>query len=344
VSTVVKESSDPASAACPGKHVQTRDRAEMREVLTQAARLAERGQLRLKVPRDECLMQKHRGMHFHFKPEIFIQVRGRTDFHLPREQFSLFPGEMCVLPTGVPHGETIFSDDKGPFRNLVGGFYSSVLSLHLAHEVAPQKPDIEAIDFFESPTLDVLVTLTNTLVQTYHMKAPARDQVLKGLLLSLLGMLQNLVETGVGEMNADMGKVFQVKWLVRDQFSNAELNVKGIAERLQCSPDYLSHLFHRETGEKLIQYIHRVRIEGAIMALETAPLHISEIAYASGFSDPAYFARVFKKHKGESPQEFRARLDARRAEKETQPKTIYYDRDDYTHGQPVDGVEDAGTP
>lgn len=308
----------------------------MREILSQAIRQAERQQLRFKVPREEGLMQKLRGCHFHFKPEIFIQVRGRTDFHFPREEFSLRSGEMCVIPTGVPHGETIFTDEKGPFRNMVGGFYSNILSLHLAHEVAPQRPDIETIEFFEAPNLDVLVMLTHTLVQTYHMKAPARDQVLKGLLIALLGMLQNLVETGAGEMNTDMGKVFQVKWLVRDQFSNAELNVKGIAERLQCSPDYLSHLFHRETGEKLIQYIHRVRIEGAIMALETTPLHVSEIAYASGFSDPAYFARVFKKHKGESPQEFRARLDARRSERETQPKTIYFDHEDYTHGQPVE--------
>jgi AraC-like DNA-binding protein len=304
----------------------------MREILAQAIRQTERGLLRFKVPREEGLMQKLRGCHFHFKPEIFIQVRGRTDFHFPREEFSLLPGEMVVIPTGVPHGETIFTDEKGPFRNLVVGFYSNILSLHLAHEASPQRPDIEVIEFFEASNQDVLITLTNTLVQTYHMKAPARDQVLKGLLMALLGLLQNLVETGAGELNTDMGKVFQVKWLVRDQFSNSELNVKGIAERLQCSPDYLSHLFHRETGEKLIQYIHRVRIEGAVMALETTPLHVSEIAYASGFADPAYFARVFKKQKGESPQEYRARLDAKRMERETNPKTIYFDHVDYTHG------------
>lgn len=72
-------------------------------------------------------------------------------------------------------------------------------------------------------------------------------------------------------------------------------------------------------------------------APEATPLHMSEIDYASGFSDPAHVARVFKKHLGESPREFRARGDARRAEKETQPRTIYFDHEDSTRGQPVEG-------
>ncbi|BET67467.1 hypothetical protein ASA1KI_23850 [Opitutales bacterium ASA1] len=326
---------------CPGKALQLHDRAEMRAVFAQAIRQVERQQMRLRVPRMDTLMQKHPGMHFHFKPEIFIQLRGRTEFKTPRESVPLRAGEICIMPSGVPHGEEIFRDDDGPFRNLVAGFYSNVLSLHFAHEVAPRRPDIDVIEFFEGPDLEMMLMLTNHLVQTYHMQTPARDQVLKGSLIALLGMLQNLVETGGDQLNADIGKVFQVKWLVREQFSNPELNVKVIAEKMQCSPDYLSHLFHKDTGEKLIHYIQRIRIEGAILALETTPLHISEIAYAAGFADPAYFARVFKKHTGESPQEYRSRLDEERGERESQPKTIYFDREDFTYGSPTRVTEGA---
>lgn len=57
------------------------------------------------------------------------------------------------MPAGVPHGGTIFSDERGPVRNLVGGFCSGVLRLHPGHEVAPHKPDIEAIEFFEASNL-----------------------------------------------------------------------------------------------------------------------------------------------------------------------------------------------
>jgi AraC-like DNA-binding protein len=225
----------------------------------------------------------------------------------------LLPGEICIVPAGVPHGETVYPDVNHPFRNLVAGFYNNTISLHFAYEATLQHPDIETIEFFDAPNLEVFLTLTNSLVHTHAMQAPAREAVLKGLLIALLGLFRNIVETGTGNLNGDVGKVFQAKCLVREQFSNPELRVQDIASMLGCSADYLSHLFHIETKERLTHYIQRIRIEGAILALGTTALTISEIAYASGFADPAYFARVFKQHKAMSPQEFRAQLDAHRS-------------------------------
>ena len=237
------------------------------------------------------------------------------------------------MPRGIPHHETIYSDREQPFRNLVVGFYSRAISLHLAYEAEPRKPDIDVIEFFDAPNIDFFLTLVNGLVDTSRMSGPEKDRLSKGLLIALLALLLNLVEIGNERLNEDIGKVFQAKWLVREQISNDKLNVKSIAEKLQCSPDYLSHLFHLRTGETLIHYIQRIRIEGAILALDTTPLYISEIAWSSGFADPAYFARVFKKFTGMSPQEFRASREAERRRREPQPKTIYYDRVDYSAGK-----------
>ncbi len=323
-----------------GQPLRANDRAEMRDALEDAIQRAGRRQLRIRVPRDEGLMQRLPGLHFHFKPEVFLQIHGRTEFRLPKETMDLRPGDLCVVPSGLPHGETVYPEADQPFRNLVAGFYSNTLSLHLAREVAPQRPDIDAIEFFDLPDAQELEGLTQSIVIAHRRQAPARDHVLRGLVIALLGMFENLVATTTERLHTDSGKVFHAKWIVREQFSNTNLSVKTIAERLQCSPDYLSHLFHSATGEKLTRYIQRIRIEGARLALESTPLHISEIAFASGFDDAGYFARVFKKHCGESPLEYRARLDSRRAEAENRPKTVYYDRVDYTAGQPVPTARD----
>jgi len=311
------------------------NRAEMREAFDHALKLAERNRLILRVPHELKPVQNKRGMHYHYRPEIFLGLQGTTDFSFPRENFRLGPEEICIIPAGVPHGEVVQPAPDKPFRNLVAGFYNNTLSLHFAHEVRPGKPDIEVIEFFDAPNLEIFLALANTTAQTHSTVGPARDTVLKGLLLALLGLFRNIVETGSGQLNSDIGKVFQAKCLVREQFANAELGVQHIAELLGCSADYLSHLFHTETKERLTHYIQRIRIEGAILALETSSLTISEIAYASGFSDPAYFARVFKQHKGMTPQVYRARLEAVRQLQESQPKTVYHDRLDYTHGVPA---------
>ena len=316
------------------KTLSHQDRAEMRSIFDLWIKQVDRGHIRLRIPHAAKTVHKLRGMHYHYRPEIFLQIHGHTDFRFPRERFELHPGEMCIVPAGVPHGEVIHAGVDRPFRNLVAGFYNNTLSLHFAYEAQPQHPDIEAIEFFDAPDLEVFLTLTNSIVHTEAMQGPARDAVLKGLLLSLLGMFRNIIETGTGNLHGDTGKVFRAKCLVREQFSNPELRVQDIAAMLGCSADYLSHLFHVETKERLTHYIQRIRIEGAILALETTTLTVSEIAYASGFADPAYFARVFKQHKGLSPQEFRAQLDSLRHEREQNPKTVYADRVDFTHGTP----------
>ena len=318
-----------------GRPVNFQQRAEMRDLLRKAVEAAKRGLLPVKIPQSIGRMQKMPQMHYHFSPEVFLQAHGLTVFEMPKEKVVVREGQLCIMPAGLPHREHVEAGNEKPFRNLVAGFYSRTLSLHFAYEIEPGRPEIEAIEFFDTPNLEVFLTITNHLVDTFHGTAPAREQILNGLLTALLGMFLNLVEVGSGNLNRDIEKIFQAKWLVREQISNPKLNVKNLAERLHCSPDYLSHLFHTQTGEKLIHYIQRRRVEGAMMALKSTRFYISEIAWSSGFQDPAYFTRVFKKMTGESPQEFRNRLSAERVTKEENPKTIYYDRVDYSPGRPA---------
>jgi AraC-like DNA-binding protein/mannose-6-phosphate isomerase-like protein (cupin superfamily) len=339
-------SSIPDSGAPPAlfaaRSMGQHNRAEMRAVFDQVLRQTDHGRQPLRVPQEVKSVQNRRGMHYHYRPEVFIGLQGWTDFSFPKEGFRVGPGDVCIIPAGVPHGEVVHAEPGRPFRNLVVGFYNNTVSVHFAHEAKPRKPDIEAIEFFDAPNLDVLLSLANTLVHAHAMQAPARDAVVKGLLLSLFGLFRNLVETGTGQLNSDIGKVFQTKCLVREQFANPDLSVQNIAVQLGCSADYLSHLFHIETREKLIHYIQRIRIEGAILALDTGPLTISEIAYASGFSDPAYFTRVFKQHKGVTPQEFRIQVEAQRQRQDDKPKTVYHDHLDYTPGTPAAKQDPAG--
>ncbi|MBC2606239.1 AraC family transcriptional regulator [Pelagicoccus albus] len=315
-----------------GSPLSKADRLEMIETLDRYIREAEYNQASLKTPKEEGRLQKRPGMHYHFKPEIFIQMSGWTEFKVPSETVVVKPGEACIMPAGVPHHETISSDGK-PFRNLVVGFYSNAISLHLAFEITPGKPEIEVIEFYDAPDLPVFLSLTNCLVENNHKPGPTQAKIIKGLSISLFAMLRGLVERGSDTINQDIGKVFQAKWLIREQLSNTELNVKMLAERLQCSPDYLSHFFNTQTGEKLTHYIQRIRIEGAALALQTTPLYVSEIAFSSGFADPAYFARVFKKFMGVSPQEYRSAIEERRRSDEAGPKTIYFDHEDYSAGE-----------
>ena len=314
--------------------VTSQTRQSFREILDQKLREADRETLILKIPRERHLLEKHRNMHFHFKPEVFLQLDGSTEFRFPHEKITLKEGEMTILPRGIPHHETVFPGTN-PFRNLVVGFYSNTVSLHFAFEARPRDPDIEVIEFYETPDLARITSLVDTLVSSFHAGSHARGVIVKGLTLAFLGILRDLVDSTGEPLHQDKGKVFQTKWIVREQISNPKLNVKNISEKLRCSADYLSHLFAAETGETLIHYIHRQRITGATLALRTTPLSISEIAWASGFSNAGYFTRVFKRHTGLTPQEYRKREEEKLHRSERRPKTIFFDRPPGGPGQAV---------
>jgi AraC-like DNA-binding protein len=71
------------------------------------------------------------------------------------------------------------------------------------------------------------------------------------------------------------------------------------------SENYLSRIFAKETGEKLQDYIVRVRVEKAENLLRYSDVSIAEIAAYVNFPSQSYFGRVFRKYTGDTPGNYR---------------------------------------
>jgi AraC-like DNA-binding protein len=82
-----------------------------------------------------------------------------------------------------------------------------------------------------------------------------------------------------------------------------------LAEAVNVSEDYLTRIFHRETGLSLWDYLNRYRVFLAEDMLRQTDESIHEIAIHCGFQDQAYFCRVFKKIAGCSPGQLRKRSE-----------------------------------
>jgi DNA-binding LacI/PurR family transcriptional regulator/AraC-like DNA-binding protein len=78
-----------------------------------------------------------------------------------------------------------------------------------------------------------------------------------------------------------------------------------LADSINVSEDYLTHIFHREMGLSLWDYINRCRIFLAAGLLRETDDTIQDIAFRAGFQDQAYFCRVFKKIYGVPPGHLR---------------------------------------
>ncbi len=79
----------------------------------------------------------------------------------------------------------------------------------------------------------------------------------------------------------------------------------GVADHFQLSPGHVSRLFRREGLAGFNEYLNRVRIDRAKFLLRKHPLSLDEIAVKCGYSDTAYFCRVFKRLTKTTPTNYR---------------------------------------
>jgi two-component system response regulator YesN len=90
----------------------------------------------------------------------------------------------------------------------------------------------------------------------------------------------------------------------------AELSLDALAVRLRSSPASASRMFREETGKSFAAYVSALRMERAVAIAAGEELTMEELARRVGYSDPAYFGRLFKEHTGMSPRDFaRARRE-----------------------------------
>lgn len=82
------------------------------------------------------------------------------------------------------------------------------------------------------------------------------------------------------------------------------ISVNDIAASAGISRSHLYRLFTQELNITPNEYLIQYRINNACKLLRTSNINVSEAAYSSGFSDPLYFSRVFKRVKGVTPSAY----------------------------------------
>lgn len=83
------------------------------------------------------------------------------------------------------------------------------------------------------------------------------------------------------------------------------IGIADAAAFLKVSQSHLSREFYKETGMRPIDYLIRVRLDRAVDLLTSTERKVEEIGRECGFSTANYFGKVFKKHMGMAPAQFR---------------------------------------
>ncbi|MNV45858.1 Multiple antibiotic resistance protein MarA [compost metagenome] len=86
------------------------------------------------------------------------------------------------------------------------------------------------------------------------------------------------------------------------------LALSDMAERAAMSERNFRRVFGREVGESPLSFVERARLEAARRLLEDGDLPLKSIAGRIGFGSEQPMRKLFVKHLGITPHEYRARF------------------------------------
>ncbi|GGF66558.1 hypothetical protein GCM10010912_09440 [Paenibacillus albidus] len=171
------------------------------------------------------------------------------------------------------------------------------------------------IDYVQSICAEIIFTSARTLyeidegivhdrmsiMETLYRKKNINE--LKTYMLRLFSDLTAQVESRNTTRNSST--VQKIKAIIQTGYAG-ELPISRIAEEVYLTPNYISLIFKKETGETLTDYLTRIRLGKAKELLQTTDLKVMEISEKVGYENPHYFSTVFKKNVGVHPLKYRS--------------------------------------
>jgi AraC-like DNA-binding protein len=91
---------------------------------------------------------------------------------------------------------------------------------------------------------------------------------------------------------------------IEKNMDNSEHIIDDFAKELNMGRTIFYQKMKNITGLSPIDFVLTMRIKRAIQLMKTGKYNFSTIAYMTGFNDPKYFSKCFRKHTGMSPSEY----------------------------------------
>lgn len=246
----------------------------------------------------------HHALH-----QMIVVLRGRGVVTSEGTRSQYRPPALLLMPSGCVHG---FEFEPG-----TTGYVISV-SVELKRELSRRDPAVDAL-FAQPATVELhhdavnatdLAHSATKLAEEFEQSGAGHHLALDGWLEVLLGNALRLGTNLPDATDRSAGQrhmlVTRFNELIEKRFRE-EQSVADYARRLHTSESRLRTATLAATGQSPLQLIHARILLEAKRQLHYTDSPISEIAYALGFDDPAYFTRFFSRRAGLSPRAFRRR-------------------------------------
>lgn len=249
---------------------------------------------------------------------IYYIKMGKATLHLPNGDMKVEEGNMYLLPSYMPHaydcepgfefyylfiffhqGENTGIFEKYDVPTTVRGNHATTLLFENYCTLYPQLnlPSMTAEDFERHPSY-------RDYARAYMRMNDYEQFQLHGMVEILLSYFIKHAEP---RLIIKDDRILKLIGYISEHVSE-NITVATLADISCLTESHLVKAFRKELGVTPLQYIIKKRIQHAQTLLLGTEMTVSEVSQSAGFTDSSYFVRLFKRHIGYTPQQYRDRL------------------------------------
>lgn len=157
-----------------------------------------------------------------------------------------------------------------------------------------------------TPDKELIRSLAEATLRESSITTPYQNEVLQQLINTIITIAARNISLKDTSPAISSSYPLSVQGYVHQHIYNPEqLKIDTIAAYFKLSPHYTSEYFKKQTGVSLQQYIANYRHKLIEARLLYTNNRLNEIATEFGLADTSHLHKIFHKHQGIGPSEFR---------------------------------------
>lgn len=240
----------------------------------------------------------HRHVQLH---QIFLFISGQIDPIVAGTPWTVTAPCLLNLPRMTPHSFAFSAGTEGFVLTLAAEDFPELLAPGSAAGVAL------ALAFPASPGPDLAPAFA-ALEAAHATPHPLRALRLRTLALTIGLATAERAGPQAAATGHEDPRLLAFETLIRRHLAEG-WTLARYAAALGLSERHLRRLSLSLTGRSAHALVEATRLREACRLLAYTRMQVQAVGFATGFDDPAYFARAFQRRMGLSPSAYRARLE-----------------------------------
>ena len=218
---------------------------------------------------------------------LSFRVKGNATYLHQKQEFIIQKNDILFIPAHYDYQITANNDEEV----YVIHFFIENSNFDKIHKFTPLNPDIFSRLFLE-------------MMEVWRVKGIGYQAKLTSLFYEIVEQIE--IQEYKKDLSHNTKKLQEVLEYIHANFTE-KIAIPDLAKMEGLSNSRYITLFSKEMGKTPSEYILSLRLDRACELLITSDMEISQVGIATGYDDPYFFSKIFKKHVGISPSEYRKR-------------------------------------